>query len=436
MAVRAARVQRWLALGSVMASTFVVTMPASARAPDASALPTPAAAIRTAALDTDGVRSYWTPSRMEAAVPLGLDVDGNHLAAAPPASSTPRAKAAALTAPRTVGKLFFTTNEGDAQCSAAALNSPGRNVVITAGHCANDGPGLLGPTANFRNFLFVPRYARGSAPDGRWVGTKVALHNAWVRSADTDYDQAVLTVAPIGGRNLVDVVGGNGLALNYPVRQNEVRVWGWPAEAPYDGETVRRCSGITGTYPGTGDAQINCTMNGGASGGPWMLSMTSANAGFIWAVTSRRTLEGRARLVARPLTSAVLTLVSAVRSRPVVSPARRPAARSTVPFKAYPADVGRGQLLRLKVKVPAGGKATLQLRYSSRSSWATVSSARAGSTGVLEFRFHPTRVGWSRYRVVTTRGTSTRSVLVHHCPFPVSTSRAVVSATRCTAPVG
>ena len=56
-----------------------------------------------------------------------------------------------------------------------------------------------------------------------------------------------------------------------------MKVRGYPAEAPYDGSKMYHCHGATKrfvlghSYPSDYPAQymVGCTMNGGASGGPW-----------------------------------------------------------------------------------------------------------------------------------------------------------------------
>jgi V8-like Glu-specific endopeptidase len=302
---------------------------------------------------------------MAAADPLGLDAVGNLLAPRPAATGR-TASRPGVVVPRSAGKLFFTTPQGDAVCSAAAVHTPQRDVIITAAHCAHTGPGgLLRPSRYFTNFLFVPRYTDGSAPDGRWVGVRAVTHRQWIEDENLAFDQALIEVAPRAGRNLVDVVGGNGLAWNYPARQAEVRVWGWPAEAPYNGETAQRCFGPTASFSGTRDAQIACPMTGGASGGPWFLSMINPNVGFIWAVTSRRTITGPKLLIARPLTSSITTLLSAAArasSPAVVRPASsRIAARPRIVLRAIPSTVGRGQLLRLRVRTTPGTRVVFRV---------------------------------------------------------------------------
>ncbi len=42
-----------------------------------------------------------------------------------------------MVAPRSTGKLFFSDGASDYVCSGAAVNTPERNVVLTAGHCSS-----------------------------------------------------------------------------------------------------------------------------------------------------------------------------------------------------------------------------------------------------------------------------------------------------------
>jgi hypothetical protein len=55
-----------------------------------------------------------------------------------------------------------------------------------------------------------------------------------------------------------------------------MKVRGYPAEAPYDGSKMYDCRGATKrlVLASKTPAQfmIGCTMNGGASGGPWFMS--------------------------------------------------------------------------------------------------------------------------------------------------------------------
>jgi len=97
------------------------------------------------------------------------------------------------------------------------------------------------------------------------------------------------------------MVWGNG--------QNEpnTQIWGWPAEPPYNGEVPYYCDGTTYAWGGS-DAALTCSMNGGASGGPWLKDRIDANLGYVFAVTSRRTTSGTPTLLSTPNTADVKTM--------------------------------------------------------------------------------------------------------------------------------
>jgi hypothetical protein len=68
---------------------------------------------------------------------------------------------------------------------------------------------------------------------------------------------------------------------------------------------------ITVTEPPTLGAvrtQHTCSMNGGASGGPWLKDRIDANLGYVFAVTSRRTTSGTPTLLSTPNTADVKTM--------------------------------------------------------------------------------------------------------------------------------
>ncbi len=408
-------------------------------APDAE----PSAPVGVVAdLDTTDVRDFWTPQRMRDAVPLDqgdLDV-------------TPRARAArAGTVPRSTGKLFFSDDSASYVCSASTVNTAERNLVITAGHCAYSTVEcmlIICPSGNrhyFKNFMFVPGYDRGAEPYGRWVGTRAITHSAWMADENDGHDQAFLVMAPLNGRNIVDVVGGNGLAWNYPAREDGVRVVGWPAESPYDGQTMQECVGSTTPYPSSVDAQISCPLTGGASGGPWFLRMTSADVGFIWAVTSRRTLSGPPVLLAMPFDSTMESLLASARTaaRPT-TPAARAAAVQARPKKKRnrlvvaptAGAVGYGEGYQLHASARPGRKVVLQIRVGKK--WKRVVRFKMPATGTAVFD-RVDSPGTHRFRLKARKGKAhgkPAAITVRPCPTPLDSSPAVVSATRCTSPVG
>jgi V8-like Glu-specific endopeptidase len=262
------------------------------------------------------IRDYWTPERMRAAVPI------EELMGLAPVTSSAPARTAATTAerrrrapvPRTAGKLFFTTSVGGAVCSAAAIKTRKRNQVITAGHCVHTGPhdGGIG-VQWFDNFVFVPRYHNGRAPNGKWAFSNAWAFKGWTRGGKFTRDQAIIAFKKRNGRKLVGVVGGNRVAVGLGPKQRGVRIWGWPAEGPrYSGEVAVRCDGKTTRRGRSKDAKMVCPMTGGASGGPWLLKKgRKKHTGIIWAVTSRRTIGSRPKyLLSVPLPREVRGMIN------------------------------------------------------------------------------------------------------------------------------
>lgn len=265
------------------------------------------------------VRAYWTRARMQAAIPLDAIIGSRTARATAP--RTQQTGAGGVVVPRTVGKLFFSDSSADYVCTAAAIVSRSRNQILTAGHCVHTGPhpeggGLLGllpgPPHYFSHWMYVPRYNNGKAPLGKWVATHAYVTAGWRNDENFSQDQGVLTLAKHNGRKLVAVTGGNRIRVGASPVQRGVRVWGYPAESPYNGQRAWRCDGSTRStsvdWPH--DSEISCAMNGGASGGPWLLRAgRTAQAGTIYAVTSRQSTAGPKVLLAHPLTKSVRWLI-------------------------------------------------------------------------------------------------------------------------------
>ncbi|MEV4747010.1 peptidase [Streptosporangium sp. NPDC049248] len=264
------------------------------------------------------VQRYWTEARMEAAKPLAAlipEKDGARLtsaaiaaqAAADPVSipaTTPdgeTAPAAGTTAKgtaavrastgapwtrggaiaRTTGRVFFTYQGRNASCSANAVTSENRSTVITAGHCVRMGG------AFHSNWVFVPGYENGDRPYGTWVATTLYTTPQWNNTEDINYDVASAVVAPLNGRSLTDVVGGQGVSFNQS-RRAQMHSFGYPAASPYDGSRLVYCAGRAfDDFLMSRDIGLNCNMTGGSSGGPWFLRFNeSTGLGTLNSVNS------------------------------------------------------------------------------------------------------------------------------------------------------
>ncbi|KAB8187573.1 peptidase [Nonomuraea phyllanthi] len=275
-------------------------LPVGAAQAGVQARPKPAQhAAADSASEQRKVLTYWTEQRMEAARPLEAPAPGKaaELAMDEPAQGTPwtaqptgagaagagrsgarlqaaRSSGAAWTGGGTVvkttGRIFFTTQGRNASCSGSAVTSANKSVVLTAGHCVK-----LNGTFH-TNWVFVPGYANGQRPFGTWPATKLLTTPQWNSGEDINYDVAAAVVAPLDGKSLVDVVGGQGVAFNQQRRQ-QMYAFGYPAAAPYDGSKLVYCSGRTfDDYLMSEDHGLTCDMTGGSSGGPWMLNFNES----------------------------------------------------------------------------------------------------------------------------------------------------------------
>jgi V8-like Glu-specific endopeptidase len=212
------------------------------------------------------------------------------------------------TAPSTAGKFFYYSpfDGKDHSCSGSTINSAYKNLVMTAGHCVHGGQG----SGYYTDFAYSPGYFNGpNLSYGVWTWESARTLTAWANNSDTSRDQAFVAFAPRGAQELVNVVGANGLVIGNSTAQSNTRIFGWPAEAPYDGERPYYCDGDTSAYAfSSTDAALYCDMTGGASGGPWLKDRINQDTGYVFAVTSRRTLIGRPLLLATPNTSAVQSM--------------------------------------------------------------------------------------------------------------------------------
>lgn len=293
---------------------------------DAPATGAPAIVRSSDVLDAAGVDAYWTAERMASATPADLlatsdvaHVDVPVVGATRSADTTmvtdavryPPKQAPSGTAvlaqhatafpvrrpysnlpDRTVGKVFFTGNRGDQTCSAVALNSANRSVVWTAGHCVE-----AGVSGGFHhNWVFVPGYGScsgGCRPYGTFRATTLVTTAAWADDGDFRYDMGAAVVAPVDGRRLISVVGGQGFAAGEPDGATFHSV-GYPADPPFNGRRQLQCTGAsTGrddVLGGAGPAPVAmaCDMTGGASGGPWMIELGSNGYGYVNGNTSYR----------------------------------------------------------------------------------------------------------------------------------------------------
>jgi V8-like Glu-specific endopeptidase len=151
-------------------------------------------------------------------------------------------------------------------CSGAVVESPTRDIVVTAAHC------VIAPgTGRARDGLtFVPGYHDGSRPFGTWSVATVVADGAWAVHGSQNSDVAFLILRPDhSGRRIQDAAGAEALAFNPKAGTPAVAV-GYPTRTDrpvYCGSRLRRL--------GTHQLEFDCPgLPGGTSGGPFLVGTT------------------------------------------------------------------------------------------------------------------------------------------------------------------
>ncbi|WP_258805191.1 trypsin-like serine peptidase [Pseudarthrobacter sp. NS4] len=239
-------------------------------------------------VDSTGVAEYWTAEKMKSAIPgdvlaakalergnrsSALLVEKGKKSEVKPTKGKPTI--AASEAPvKHVGKVFFTLGGSNYVCSGNAVSSLNRSTVSTAGHCAFGGPGQKAT-----NFIFMPAYENGPSHYGQWTAKSLHAPAQWTATGDMAYDTAFAVMNPnSSGQLLTDVVGGSGVAFNQAYGLT-YKSFGYPAAKPFDGETLKSCTGTAANDPHNpqfGTQGIPCNMTGGSSGGPWFIGTDSS----------------------------------------------------------------------------------------------------------------------------------------------------------------
>jgi hypothetical protein len=271
-----------LALGAVLGGVLAVGAAPGATGATHSGADNRGAAVSAAAATTASahhrVLSYWTSARMSSAKPA--DIGSTFASTAAPARGTstkiagtsarkpgggPTPSAAIV---KSTGKVFFTLGGVNYVCSGSATSSGNKDVVSTAGHCVNEGPGAFAT-----NWAFVPAYNNNVRPYGTWTARRLVTTSAWANQGDINYDGGFAVMNTLNGAHLTDVVGGQGIAFNL-ARGLYYEAYGYPQAAPFNGQTIKSCAGTAQNdiYGGTQSQRIPCDMTGGSSGGPWFTS--------------------------------------------------------------------------------------------------------------------------------------------------------------------
>ncbi|MGW7044068.1 trypsin-like serine peptidase [Streptomyces avermitilis] len=266
------------------------------------------------------IKGLWDPDRMRDADDPDKDkgVDDNDLTGdqgvtdPTPAPVNAKAVQAAYhdNAP-TAGKVFFDAPEGTMVCSATVVEDPAHpgksNLVWTAGHCVHAGK----KGGWYRNIAFAPAYNNAGktaaelqnatkqeiAPYGVWWGDWAQTSQQWIEKGGetggdgASYDYAVIHVTPEkggDGKSLEETVGSAlPVDFNAPAvpKVSSITATGYPAAAPYDGQTLYQCQDKPGRLSiAKSDPtmyRIGCTMTGGSSGGGWVATGSDGKPALV-----------------------------------------------------------------------------------------------------------------------------------------------------------
>jgi hypothetical protein len=276
------------------AAFVLATLGLSVAAPLALAGLATAAAIPGLGADTAAsrseaarVESFWTPRRMRAAKPLeyrvGPEGNGSLVAVTPPllagaSSTTPTIVPNPEEPPNAVsGRIFLKRGRLAGFCSGTAIDTPTRQLVLTAGHCVGSGPERGHRNIPSTFLEFVPAYNGGIAPFGAFVAIrgKVFAPKQWIRFGNPDFDMgAFLTNPNAEGVNVADAVGGGAKIAMDLDRHQQFQAYGYPEEtrrmrtcpSPYLGDDP-----LTARLPGPPTQAIRCHWLPGSSGGGWLI---------------------------------------------------------------------------------------------------------------------------------------------------------------------
>jgi hypothetical protein len=185
------------------------------------------------------------------------------------------------TAMSAVGRLVSVKPDGRVgRCTATVVS---RTLLLTAGHCLNGNPTQV---------YFLPGASWGASEDewdytrpyGTWRASNWWTTGAWSSRSDPALDWGLVEIPPVNGRAISDSTGSWSIMPN--IRFNTgARVYsvGYPASGFWktaEGHRTRGQYACSSSWDGQWASLSNgwelylaCTMNRGASGGPWFVQL-------------------------------------------------------------------------------------------------------------------------------------------------------------------
>jgi V8-like Glu-specific endopeptidase len=297
-----AQVRNLIAAGPQSGRTAVaVAVPASGAPGAPTAVAPHRAATASASVSAAGLQQFWTPARLAAAVAEtgvtgGKGATGSKGAAGQSTAGQGTGLARGANTARTSAVTSDSSSVGHSYdnarpsigivvyadknmtthyCTASVVQSPGKNLIMTAAHCR------IGYWV-----AFVPDYQAGARtqPYGIWSVKSVYTDSHYAPTGvGTDYDYAFAKVAPDSrGRLLQNVTGGNVLTRT-PSYTNWAGITGYPEVSSAPADKAITCWNWTSKLTGYTQLQFLCTgYYSGTSGSPWLIHLnTRTNTGDV-----------------------------------------------------------------------------------------------------------------------------------------------------------
>ena len=154
---------------------------------------------------------------------------------APPPASSP-------SPPRTSppysvnGRIFIRQGEPHGYCSGTAINSPTRQLVLTAGPLRQQRPAKRATPGHLvrTTSSSSPPTTAASRPFGAFVARRNEIYapKQWTKHGNPDFDLgAFLTRPNAEGVNVADAVGGGATIVTDLSRKQEFQTFGYPGES-------------------------------------------------------------------------------------------------------------------------------------------------------------------------------------------------------------
>ncbi len=169
-----------------------------------------------------------------------------------------------------IGALYSGGARPRHHCTGSVVDSPHRDLVVTAAHCVPDAAAGLGG-----GLVFAPGLrAGGTADAGRWQVRASVVAPSWLAGTDPSVDVAFLVVDPLDGREIQDAVGGNPISFDH-AGDGPVQLIGYPT----DDDVPVVCDG-DGQRSGLDQLRVYCPgFSSGTSGSPWLSGAQDGAAG-------------------------------------------------------------------------------------------------------------------------------------------------------------